>query len=82
MNLQLFKDILEIDSSSGKERTLALWLYEHLEAPSKQLMEVGDGTLNLLLTWPSALAVSGVPKTGTLGAKTSQNVAGDRKSVV
>ena len=76
MNLQLFKDLLEIDSTSGKERTLALWLYEHLEAPSKQLMEVGDGTLNLLLTWPSALAVSGVPETGTLGAKTSQNVAG------
>ena len=62
MNLKLFKDILEIDSTSGKERTLALWLYEHLEAPSKQLMEVGDGTLNLLLTWPSALTVSGVPQ--------------------
>ena len=51
MNWQLFKDILEIDSTSGKERELALWLNEHLEAPSKQLMEVGDGTLNLLLSW-------------------------------
>jgi len=30
---------------------MALWLHEHLDAPSKQLMEVGDGTLNLLLTW-------------------------------
>ena len=51
MNLELFKDILSIDSTSGKERNMALWLNDHLEAPSKQLMEVGDGTLNLLLTW-------------------------------
>ena len=51
MNLDLFKDILSIDSTSGMERTLALWLNDHLEAPSKQLMEVGDGTLNLLLSW-------------------------------
>ena len=51
MNLDLFKDILSIDSTTGKERELALWLHEHLEAPSKQLMEVGDGTLNLLLCW-------------------------------
>ena len=56
MNYKLFKDILEIDSTSGKERSLAMWLHDHLEAPSKQLMEVGDGTLNLLLTW------SGAPK--------------------
>lgn len=51
MNLELFKDILSIDSTSGKEREMALWLKEHLEAPSKQLMEVGDGTLNLFLCW-------------------------------
>ena len=30
---------------------MALWLHDHLDAPSKQLMEVGDGTLNLLLAW-------------------------------
>ena len=30
---------------------MALWLNEHLEAPSRQLMDVGDGTLNLLLSW-------------------------------
>ena len=30
---------------------MALWLNDHLEAPSKQLMEVGDGTLNLFLKW-------------------------------
>ncbi len=70
MNYKLFKDILEIDSTSGKERSLALWLNDHLEAPSKQLMEVGDGTLNLLLTWPGDAAPS-VPKTGTGGAKTA-----------
>ena len=51
MDWVLFKNMLSIDSTSGKEREMALWLYEHLEAPSKELMEVGDGTLNLLLTW-------------------------------
>ena len=51
MILELFKDILSIDSTSGKVRDMALWLNDHLDAPSKQLMEVGDGTLNLLLTW-------------------------------
>ena len=51
MNLDLFKDILSIDSTSGKERDMALWLNDHLDAPSKQLMEVGDGTLNLFLCW-------------------------------
>ena len=51
MNIDLFKDILNIDSTSGKERDMALWLNDHLEAPSKHLMEVGDGTLNLLLSW-------------------------------
>ena len=30
---------------------MAEWLLEHLEAPSKQSFEVGDGTLNLLLSW-------------------------------
>ena len=51
MNWQLFKDILSIDSTSGKERDMALWLNDHLEAPTKELMEVGDGTLNLFLKW-------------------------------
>ena len=43
--------MLAIDSTSGKERKVAEWLLEHLEAPSKQSFEVGDGTLNLLLSW-------------------------------
>jgi acetylornithine deacetylase len=51
MNWTLFKDILSIDSTSGKERDMALWLNDHLEAPSKEPMEVGDGTLNLFLKW-------------------------------
>ena len=51
MDWELFRQILEIDSTSGKEREMALWLHEHLEAPAKELMEVGDGTLNLLLSW-------------------------------
>ncbi len=48
---ELFRSILSQDSTSGKERELGLWLYEHLEAPEKELMEVGDGTLNLFLRW-------------------------------
>lgn len=51
MNWDLFKDMLAIDSTSGKERKMADWLLEHLEAPSKQSFEVGDGTLNLLFSW-------------------------------
>ena len=51
MNWQLFWDMLSVDSTSGKEREMALWLQENLEAPAKEMMEVGDGTLNLLLSW-------------------------------
>lgn len=49
--MELFRQILEIDSTSGHERAMGEWLAEHLEAPHKELMEVGDGTLNLLLSW-------------------------------
>lgn len=49
--MNLFKEILSIDSTSGKEREMAQWLHEHLDAPDKELMEVGDGTLNLFLKW-------------------------------
>ncbi|MBQ6198980.1 MAG: M20/M25/M40 family metallo-hydrolase [Bacteroidales bacterium] len=55
--MTLFKEILSIDSTSGKEREMALWLHEHLEAPEKELMEVGDGTLNLFLRWGSPKVV-------------------------
>ena len=48
---QLFREILSIDSTSGKERRLAEFLLERLEAPSKEAIEVGDGSLDLLLCW-------------------------------
>ena len=51
LDLGLFKDILSMDSTSGNERALGEWLLEHLEAPCKESMEVGDGTLNLLFSW-------------------------------
>ena len=51
MNWELFHKLLSFDSTSGKEREVASWLLENLDAPSKQAMEVGDGTLNLLFSW-------------------------------
>ena len=51
MNWQLFHELLSIDSTSGKERKVVDWLLATLEAPKKQAMEVGDGTLNLLFSW-------------------------------
>ena len=49
--LSLLRQMMEIDSTSGSERAMAEWLLEHLEAPRKEAMEVGDGTLNLLFCW-------------------------------
>ena len=57
MDWELFRQILEIDSTTGKERGVAEWLLQHLEAPSIQGFEVGDGTLNLLLSWGSPSVV-------------------------
>ena len=58
MDFQFFQELLNIDSTSGKERTVALWLAERLpemfpasNRPALRVDEVGDGTLNLLLTW-------------------------------
>ncbi|MBO4634229.1 MAG: M20/M25/M40 family metallo-hydrolase [Bacteroidales bacterium] len=51
MNWTFFKALLELDSTTGRERETALWLLSQLDAPSKQSFEVGDGTLNLLLSW-------------------------------
>ena len=60
MNLEFFKELLSIDSTSGKERKVAEWLAERLPGmfpaanrPVLRAEEVGDGTLNLLLTWGS-----------------------------
>ena len=40
---ELFREILSIDSTSGKERALAEFLLDRLEAPRKEAFEVGDG---------------------------------------
>ena len=49
--MELFRQILSIDSTSGRERELGQFLAEHLKAPYVQTFEVGDGTLNVLLRW-------------------------------
>ena len=58
MDFQFFNELLSIDSTSGKERDVALWLAERLPGmfpasnrPVLRVDEIGDGTLNLLLTW-------------------------------
>ena len=58
MDFGFFHELLSIDSTSGKERKVAEWLAERLPGmfpeanrPVLRVDEVGDGTLNLLLTW-------------------------------
>lgn len=51
MNTGFFLDILGFDSTSGGERPLAEHLATVLKAPSIRTFEVGDGTLDLLLSW-------------------------------
>lgn len=58
MDFGFFHDFLSIDSTSGKERKVAEWLSETLPGmfpaanrPVLRVDEVGDGTLNLLLSW-------------------------------
>ena len=51
IDYSLFEDILGFDSTSGKERPLAEFLAKRLKAPKVETFEVGDGTLNLLLSW-------------------------------
>ena len=58
MDFGFFKELLSIDSISGKERKVAEWLAERLPGmfpaanrPVLRIDEVGDGTLNLLLSW-------------------------------
>ena len=45
--------MLSIDSTSSQERELAEFLAKELVTPqsSVEIMEVGDGTLNLLFSW-------------------------------
>ena len=56
--LNLFKDILSIDSTTGKERELSEFLYGILSSRSGPVsggllerMDVGDGTENLFVRW-------------------------------
>ena len=49
--MDLFRQMLSMDSTSGSERPMGEWLAANLEAPSVQTFEVGDGTLNVLLSW-------------------------------
>ena len=58
MDFLFFHELLSIDSTSGQERKVAEWLAERLprmfpeaNRPVLRVGEVGDGTLNLLLTW-------------------------------
>lgn len=67
MELELFKEILEIESTSGCERRLAEFLERRfVEADPScrcERFEVGDGTLNLLLRWDGGnVAENGLPK--------------------
>ena len=56
IDLELFMQILGIESTSGSEKELAGFLAGRLEAGDVRPYDVGDGTLNLLFSW-------GEPKT-------------------
>src|SRR5574344_49319 len=49
--MDLFREMLSIDSTSGKERAMGEWLAANLKAERTETYEVGDGTLDLLLSW-------------------------------
>lgn len=53
MDIELFRDILNIDSTSGNEGVLADFLEQRLLSPgcTVQRYDVGDGTCNLLFSW-------------------------------
>ncbi len=53
MDKDLFLEMLNVDSTSGKETGFADFLAERLQTPkcSVESFEVGDGTKNLLLSW-------------------------------
>lgn len=53
MDTELFLDMLNIDSTSGKEAGFADFLACRLEGPGRRIetFDVGDGTRNLLVSW-------------------------------
>lgn len=52
-DIDFFMSMLSVDSTSGKEREFAEWLAQRLSSPANcvELLEVGDGTLNLRCSW-------------------------------
>lgn len=52
-DIKFFRDCLLIDSTSGKERRLGEWLFNHLGTAHNAIekFEVGDGTLNIRCSW-------------------------------
>ena len=57
MDTELFLEMLNIDSTSGKEEGFADFLAGRFEGPGRRIetFEVGDGTKNVLISW-------GIPK--------------------
>lgn len=53
MDLNFFHRILSVDSTSGREAELADILAVELDAPGRkvEVLEVGDGTKNILVSW-------------------------------
>ncbi len=53
MDKELFLDMLNVDSTSGKEGGFADFLVERLRTPGcrVEMFDVGDGTRNLMLSW-------------------------------
>ncbi len=59
MDRELFLEMLQIDSTSGKEGGFADFLMERLRTPNccVESFEVGDGTKNLLFSWGEPMVV-------------------------
>ena len=59
MDIELFLDMLEIDSTTGKEGGFADFLARRFEGAGRHIetFEVGDGTCNLLVSWGSPKVV-------------------------
>ena len=54
MDIQLFLDMLEIDSTTGKEGEFAQWIATRFSAPGRHVETFkvdSDGALNVLVTW-------------------------------
>ena len=65
MELNLFKEILDIESTSGQERRMAEFLERRFPEVDERCRcsryEVGDGTLNLLFRWDGGMSEDTLP---------------------